>query len=452
MSLIEAATTPSRRSLLLSTSKKNVEARLSRAVIAELRCLFRAKGLRTADAVEFKNVLRGALSGHRERALAQPPMQQGSNNPDPNSIAGLALAHGMKTGTIYGRLKQGMTLEEALTTPVRKMAVVARAHGMHPVTVCDRLRRGMTLDEALSTPVSSSLRGTFSAEQCRQIAAARVSRTTVYRRMRKGWSFEKALVTPPFAGAENARSRATATISNTARAHGLPPACVFSRIKRGWSLERALATPIKKKTTRLDPSIHGRIAASARERGIDRNTVYMRMRQQGLPLEEALTRPVKDQSKSIPAIIRARGLNIKVGTVLHRVKHQGMSLEEALTRPVKGGIAKASRARGINASTVWHRMIHQGMSFEDALTLPVRNRSNTIAGMVRARGLSIKPDAVCLRIRRGWSLEDALTTPLDLSKRRAMIPEFTQYISVLSFTNMTLIKNSCLCKERKSVD
>jgi DNA-binding transcriptional regulator YdaS (Cro superfamily) len=79
----------------------------------------------------------------------------------PNSLAAQARAHGLSTGAVYGRLKKGLSFEEALVMPLQRggpsldpnsISAQARAHGLAPNAVHQRLRLGWPLERALTTP------------------------------------------------------------------------------------------------------------------------------------------------------------------------------------------------------------------------------------------------------------------------------------------------------------
>lgn len=76
------------------------------------------------------------------------------------------------------------------------------------------------------------------------------------------------------------------------------------------------------------------IAKLSRESGINYNTVKDRLKR-GMSLEEALSKPIKDNTDSMAQI--ARDNNINIGTLRDRINKQGMTLEEALKTPLKQG-------------------------------------------------------------------------------------------------------------------
>ncbi len=67
----------------------------------------------------------------------------------------------------------------------------------------------------------------------------------VGRRLKRGWSLEKALTTPPNKGGDNSYLIGGKTLSQHAKEHGIPPEIVCTRVNRdGWSLDEALNVPV----------------------------------------------------------------------------------------------------------------------------------------------------------------------------------------------------------------
>lgn len=153
--------------------------------------------------------------------------------------------------------------------------------------------------------------------------------------------------------------------------------------------------------------------------------------------------------KSVTAMTKHYG--VPRPTYISRLKSD-WTMEEALTVPVlKNGInyktckslegivdhlgnkfnnkAQMARHWGISPS-VFHRRVHvQGLSVEDALTTPISrkhfaqevtdhlgNEYSSRSLMAKAYGLS--PLTLSERLKRGWSVEEALTTPIDTSSYR----------------------------------
>jgi hypothetical protein len=193
----------------------------------------------------------------------------------------------------------------------------------------------------------------------------------VSNRLKQGWSLEEALglqrrparsslqgkpVTVSFGG----KAQTYASVSQAARAHGLPPRVVLSRVQRlGWSLEQSLglADPPEKKlpsnAKRVEVLHNGQrlrfrsITEAAKAFGLSRAIVHKRWKVFGWPLAEALEIVPHDRNfvgrsqpvafthngkrytyKSISEAAEAHG--ITPGTVLSRLERWGGNIRQAL--------------------------------------------------------------------------------------------------------------------------
>jgi hypothetical protein len=133
-----------------------------------------------------------------------------------------------------------------------------------------------------------------------------------------------------------------------------------------------------------------------RQFGIKADSIYERLNR-GWSVEEAITKK--------PDIARNRRDNVWI-------KYKGESLI----------LADWSKRTGVSGKTINRRIRDYGWSVEDALTKnPKRNpkgfkylefegKSMTQAEWAKETG--IKPSVICKRLKRGWSVEDALTMPV----------------------------------------
>ena len=135
------------------------------------------------------------------------------------------------------------------------------------------------------------------------------------------------------------------------------------------------------------------ISRACKSHDIDQNVVYLRVNRLNWDLETAITTPVN-----------------------------------SLTRPVilDGKLYKSLREvaqeYGVRHRTLICRL-HNGWSLEDAITTPIRNKGSKgykvyLRGVYypsiskAAESYGINPENVYMRLRYGWSLEDAITTPV----------------------------------------
>ena len=117
------------------------------------------------------------------------------------------------------------------------------------------------------------------------------------------------------------------------------------------------------------------VAASvARVFNIPATTISYRMRVHGINAVAAATMPHRVRD-SVAA--QARRLGLKPDTIRKRIKQKGLSLTEALSRPVAhrrdpAGVHARAKAAGMHPSTVYRR-IDAGMTVDEA----VRSQSSS---------------------------------------------------------------------------
>lgn len=151
------------------------------------------------------------------------------------------------------------------------------------------------------------------------------------------------------------------------------------------------------------------VSAMTRHYGIPRPTYISRINS-GWIMEEALTVPV-----------------LKDGSKYRTCKSLG-DIEDHLGNKFNNNAQMACHW-GISSS-VFHRRVHvQGLSIEEALTRPLVSKRSAIkvtdhlGNEYRSRSLMAKaygltPLTLSERLKRGWSVEEALTTPIDTSSYR----------------------------------
>lgn len=88
--------------------------------------------------------------------------QRTNNQFGNDNMATRARAAGISPNTVRARVNKGMSLEQALRTPILRKAKVATfdlclKHRIDQNTLQYRLGKGMSLEEALATPVNSNL-------------------------------------------------------------------------------------------------------------------------------------------------------------------------------------------------------------------------------------------------------------------------------------------------------
>jgi hypothetical protein len=257
-------------------------------------------------------------------------------------------------------------------------------------------------------------------ELARRAAEAGLPLKQVWGRInRLGWSIERALSIPM-------ADHVTKSLSFKARKAGIGIGTVSARInKSGWSEERALSTPVGE-GKRTDTLSH-----RARALGMRPSLVHKRINRFGWTEERAFSEPVMQhvpRSQKWQSV-RARKANMKIVTMASTLLGHPASRDEAyrLMRDLRaiGVLPKKEQnrklckhtlaaremgmAEGVTEHLVSHR-VRDGWSIERAVTTPVRRPQDTLAH--RARQVGMRPSLVYKRVRlRGWSEQRALSTP-----------------------------------------
>ena len=153
------------------------------------------------------------------------------------------------------------------------------------------------------------------------------------------------------------------SVSAMTRHYGIPRPTYTSRIKLGWSVEEALTVPVLKEGGNYKPN----------------NSL--------VGIEDHLGNKFNNKTQ----MAKYWGIS---SAQLHNRLSSGLSLEEALTKP------SSSRGKYKKREVVDHK----------------GNSYRSVAQMARSYGIS----SITLheRLKRGWSIEESLTTPVDTSNYR----------------------------------
>lgn len=233
-------------------------------------------------------------------------------------------AYGKIEQTVRGRLRRGMTLEEALTTPIipggTNMKKVRYDHLGNPHesfvdmckawnktenTVRSRLQRGETLEQALTRDnLDRAVKDENGViyDNIGEMAKARgISRNTITNRLNAGMTLEEAVSMGKLAGrgistaCKDHRGTEYKSIAKMAEAHEIAVGTLRTRLKSGWTLEEALTTPTNYRETYRDHE--GRefkgLQAMCKYHGISVNAYKLREKK-GWSIEKILTTPTID--------------------------------------------------------------------------------------------------------------------------------------------------------------
>lgn len=190
-----------------------------------------------------------------------------------------------------------------------------------------------------------------------------------------------------------------------AEKHGLKDYTLRARLSYGWSLERALTTekPKRKRGAIVDPTdnkLVSSFSALAKKHGLKRVTILARLRY-GWSLEKALETKKNGSQKVAPIdpidgeeftsfVDLANKHGKEVTLVRDRLK-LGWTLEEALTKEV-------------------------GENSRVTIVDPTDNEVlSSIAALAKKHNMF--PETLRYRLRNGWELEKALTTPITKKRK-----------------------------------
>ena len=175
--------------------------------------------------------------------------------------------YGIKYGLYKARMSGGMSQEEALTTPLKKVARhedvtvdhlgniykseadMAKAYGLDPDFLHKRLTGGMSLKNALTK--KRQIRGRVVDHKGKEydsysamVKAYGKDITGVKRRLRNGWSLKDALEKDYRGGQiQDHFGNIYKTKQEMCRHYGINKNCLNHRLDQGWSLQKALETP-----------------------------------------------------------------------------------------------------------------------------------------------------------------------------------------------------------------
>lgn len=255
------------------------------------------------------------------------------------------------------------------------------------------------------------------------------------------------------------------TIKEMCSNWGISPQLFLSRRTRGWGIEKALTTP--KKVERVNQPVdhlgnkYNSISEMCRAYGIKYNAFSNRIRS-GYDLESALTKEVGKKRNSVGKTVVYRGKEypslqslcnkhkVSCNTVRKRLE-LGWTMKDAITIPVSQKPRYGSKGREVKdhlgneyvtlkdmlntygmSVYLYRSRVNKGWSLEQCLTTPKYTRDikpqkrskpsrftvkdhegaqfSSKSQMCREWGISYR--TFCGRVRKGWSVKEALTTPV----------------------------------------
>lgn len=166
-----------------------------------------------------------------------------------------------------------------------------------------------------------------------------VNQETVRRRVRElGWDPIKALTEPLYYGDVYEYNGESHLLSEWSNILGIEVGTLKTRIDRGWPIDKVFSTPTGKSVIKIehDGETHT-LHEWADIFGMNYITLSKRIREQGMSLEEAVSKPVQDRKKqyvvdnvshTLPEWSKIYG--VKLDTIYRRLQY-GWSIKDAVT-------------------------------------------------------------------------------------------------------------------------
>lgn len=380
----------------------------------------------------------------------------------------MCTSYGIKVGTFRERIRNGWTVEEALTVDIGKSKVndvfdhlgnaystikdMCDFYGVKLSTYRSRLKNGYTLEEALTgkkkapssktttkskptvptttarpAPVKRKKKSKYAVEDhlgnsyssTLEMCQAYGIRVDTYKyRIKKGMSLEEALTKTPSMVTTNIQCKdhlgnAYNSQVEMARAYGLTKEQFIARKRSGWDVERILTTPIG--TSKGKKFMYQGVEYESRKDFCAKNNlnydVFIHKTNSGLSVEEAILAMSRVRKHIEPIDHKGtiydtlQGMCFAYGITVPAFKYRysrGWSIKDILTTPQK---SPTTRPQNITD--------HQGRTY------------SSITEMCSAYG--VKVATYNYRIANGWSIEDALTTPLNGGIKKKPEPKFRCY-------------------------
>lgn len=225
------------------------------------------------------------------------------------SIAEAARHFDVSTASLRSRLRKGMSPEEAVALPVKKLktgpvtvkgktyssfAAAAKAFNKDPEALRERLKK-MTPEEALLTPNQRTKPVTYKGKTYPSVNAFvkffNLKRETTLSRIRAGWSLDD-IINKDLQVVKiklTYKNKSYNSLNALCVSLNLPYKLVYKRLKRyGWSIEDAIETPLKVgRTLKVGKKTFKTVRDAADYYGIDNSTLSYRLNK-GWDVERAV--------------------------------------------------------------------------------------------------------------------------------------------------------------------
>jgi len=227
-----------------------------------------------------------------------------------NSFAAAAKAYGRDPESARGRMKRGMSLEDAILTPNKRSKPISYLgkdftsfaefcdfHGISRATARSRLRANWALDDIINKPARYGVKVTYRGKEYSSISALcrelNVSYELVYKRIHRfGWSVEEAVETSKIKGRSvQVAGKNFTTLAAAAKHYGISPGLLHWRISTGWPIDKAIepnAEVATRKPIEIDGEFFDSLSSAARAYGLNPFTFMARIQKSNWTLEQAI--------------------------------------------------------------------------------------------------------------------------------------------------------------------
>lgn len=346
--------------------------------------------------------------------------------------------YGIEKSTFYKRIKKGMSLEAALTTPLKvdicedhlgnkfpSVVEMCRFYNVDRSTFLYRRERGYSVKDALTLPITEGIAigcedhlGNVYISETAMCSHYGINRNTYRRRISAGWSVKDSLTKeakPSKNPCEDHLGNKFESRSSMCRYWHITLDTFAGREKNGWSLKECLTIPVQEPICCEDHE--GNIFESELSMccfwNVDRATYKQRIDRLGWSLEEALTgthekdKNVEDGYGNVFASERemCEYYGVTISAFAHR-KAKGMAVEEAL-------VYELPKCKD-----------HNGDEYANIQDM--------------CRRWKIKRNTYEYRISMGWTMEEALTIPTRYSLGEARVKKYLDELGVCYIHDMSI--------------
>ena len=333
-------------------------------------------------------------------------------------------AYGIPVGIYKRRRENGLSLEEALCTPIRvedrypvqdhkgnrysSIKEMCKAYGIPDYMYNNRRNRGLSVEEALCSSIEkktfTDFKGNEFNTQKDMLEYYGIRPYEYKRRIKEGWSQEKALCTPdPDSQCADHIGRVFNSIAHMCKQYGIDLEVYKDRRKLGYSIEEALSIEEdesdRSKYECVDHTGFGfnSVKDMCLYYEVDVNN-YKPRRKTGWTVGRALVKELNNTSKNKHKVVVKDHLNREYDSVKDLCEAYGIPYEIFYSR----------------AKNKWDKkdILEKPVMDEEKCSDSMGNKFNSTDDMCKVYGIDTM--VYRNRIRAGWDIVKALTTHMDI--------------------------------------